>query len=196
MEAFMHLFRIIALASAVLAFGCTVTWSQDAGTANRTMRAYSGQTWVGLLVSASCPAPSKATDQSDMTITDRVTTPAVDASGTRGESTALDTREQPGTRTSLPATGDVLGSKAKSESDNAWKKAKRQASSLKPVCRVDANTPHFALLLPDGGMLHFADEADAAILKQLPAESKSTIYRVQVAGKLENGRIALDSIQM
>jgi len=186
----MYLFRMAAVAFVGLALG----WAQDTGTANRSTRAYSGQTWVGLLVSASCPVPSKATDQSDMTVTDRVTTPAVDASGTRGESTAMDSREQAASHTDFPVTGDVLGAKGKS--DGAWKKAKRQASSLKSACRVDPNTPHFALLLPDGGMLHFDDEADAAILKQLPTASKSTIYRVQVEGKLENGRIALDSIQM
>jgi hypothetical protein len=57
---------------------------------------YAGQTWVGLLVSSSCAAPAEsksAMKQSDLTVSDRVTTPAVDAAGTRGESKVGETSE-------------------------------------------------------------------------------------------------------
>lgn len=60
---------------------------------------YMGQTWVGILTSAECgagdsAAGSKGKSESEraaeLTTTDRVTTPAVDASGTRGSATGND----------------------------------------------------------------------------------------------------------
>lgn len=159
---------------------------------------YSGQTWVGLLVSASCPAPAESTrasKESDLTTTNRVTTPAVDSSGTRGESKVNESSEaERATRKSVPLTGDL--NSRRSSRDAGWKEAKREAASLDRSCRVGSDTAQFALLLPDGKMMRFSDLANAGIAKQLVPGKAHTIYRVQVVGKIENGVIALDSIQM
>jgi hypothetical protein len=94
----------------------------------------------------------------------------------------------------VPQTGDLFT--GKSGADPAWAKAKRQARALASGCKVDSNTLSFALLLPDGKMLRFDDLANSAIAKRMEAGKSATIYRVQVVGKLENGMVALDSIQM
>ncbi len=159
---------------------------------------YAGQTWVGLLVSSSCPAPSEsksAMGQSDLTVSDRVTTPAVDASGTRGESKVGETNEaERSTRKDFPLTGDVNA--RKSTADAGWRQAKRQASTLGSGCKIGDDTNQFSLVLPDGRMIRFDNLANAGIAKQIASQKKNTIYRVQVIGKLENGAIALDSIQL
>jgi hypothetical protein len=159
---------------------------------------YAGQTWVGLLVSASCPAPaqrSPASKQSELTTTNRVTTPAVDSSGTRGESKVNESTEaERATRKDVPLTGDL--NSQKTSQDAGWKQAKRQAASLGRSCDIGSDSKEFALLLPDGKMLRFTDLANAGIEKQLGPGKRHTIYRVQVVGKIENGKIALDSIQM
>lgn len=177
-------------------FAIAALCAQNAGTANRSVGAYSGQTWVGLLVSADCAAPSQATSQSQMTVTDRVTTPAVDNAGTRGESNALEPSDSNGaaSRKDMPQTGDVLA-KRKARADANWAHAHAQAKSLGAACRVGSNSSRFALLLRDGKMLRFDDLANAAIQKRLSSGGAASIYRVQVVGKLENGAIALDNIQ-
>ncbi len=180
-------------------FSVALLVAQQASSPNKAARtSYAGQTWVGLLVAASCPAPaesSRAMKQSELTVTDRVTTPSVDSAGTRGNSTAnASTSGEPTTRRNVPLTGDIAA--AKTGADAGWQRAKRQAAALAPACRVSTATTQFALLLPDGRVLHFDDLANSGIAKQLPAVSGNKIYRVQVVGKIENNTIALDSIQI
>ena len=65
---------------------------------------------------------------------------------------------------------------------------------------MDARTNRFALVMPDGSMLQFDDLANQAIARQLPASAEGAqqgrIFRVSVQGKLQNGKIALTSIQI
>lgn len=170
---------------------------------NTTSAQYHGQSWVGLLVPASCDKVtkgqadrSKSVKESDLTVTARTTTPAVDQSGTRGSSTALDpSANPPSEKQVLPATGDVL---AKSSSpDPDWSSARKQAHSLGASCSVGPDVKQFSLLMPDGKMVPFDDLANQGILKQMPASSDSKrIYRVWVQGKMQDGKIALVSIRM
>lgn len=157
---------------------------------------YAGKTWVGLLVSGSCQgqnhagnAPDQATKEADrLGISDRVTTPAVDDAGTRG-----DTAANRGKDTKVPRTGNISASAG--GADPGWQPAKRQAASLGSSCRVTSASHRFGLLLPTGEMLRFDDLSDGKIARQLPPGGPR-ILRVQVVGKLQNGAIALDSIQM
>ncbi len=167
-----------------------------------TERAYSGQSWVGLLVSASCDkktgAQSKSNREADLTVERRTTTPAVDSAGTRGAA-AVDGSTPSGEKQSMPETGDILAN-SKSATDPGWSAARKQARGLGAACVLRPNASHFALLLPDGRMLLFDELADETIVKQMPANAvngKAPKYlRVTVQGKLQNGKIALDSIQM
>jgi hypothetical protein len=160
-----------------------------------TERAYQGQSWVGLLVSASCDKShgSKSNRESDLTVDHRTTTPAVDDAGTRGsaETKAVDEKQ------SMPETGDVLD-KGKSATDPGWKAARKQAQALDASCAVGAEVTRFALLLSNGKMVQFDELANQAITKQLSARPAGTgkFIRVSVQGKLQDGKIALDSIQM
>ncbi len=170
--------------------------------------AYRGQSWVGLLVSPACEKgkpqsgdKSNASREADLTVNSRTTTPAVDDAGTRGSATASDAgAKSPGEKQTKPETGDVLA-KGKSSGDPAWAAAHKQAQSLGASCSLAANSTQFGLLLPDGRMLQFDELANQAIAKQLTmpgAGSKDgkMVFRVSVQGKLQNGKIALDSIQM
>jgi|SRR5947209_5083932 len=174
---------------------CAGTFAQSARTS------YTGQSWVGLLVSASCESKqsnrnAKANAESDLTTSDRVTTPAVDASGTRGKSTLMtpQTGDAPDAN-AAPRTGDVRADNANA-TDPAWKAARKQAGALPKTCSIGGNTNRFGLLLPDGRMLVFDDLANQGIVNQLKTKQveRSTILRVQAVGKMQNGRIALDSI--
>lgn len=165
--------------------------------------AYAGKSWVGLLVSASCSSPdakpaTPADDEAALTVTDRVTTPAVDQSGTRGKSTLQTVPNAAGesSRAAEPRTGDVADHGA--SNDPKWKAAQKQARSLAAGCAVDASTRQFALLLPDGKTLQFDELANQGIVKQLGVNPppRKIVLRVQAAGKLQNGRIALDSITL
>lgn len=161
---------------------------------------YLGKSWVGLLVSDTCPAHSKhnaAREEADRTVTDRVTTPAVDSAGTRGSSEQGKTI--PAARGDVPQTGDVSIRDQGKIRDTGWKQARDQASSLDAACRVNSGTRDFSLLLPDGAVLRFDDLANTKIAEQLQSRGMSgpgRILRVQVIGKLENGTLALDQIQM
>lgn len=190
---------------AAVAFSLAAANAQTAPQAG-SQAAYQGQSWVGLLVSASCESGSKAADrnkanhESDMTVNGRTTTPAVDQSGTRGSSSALDNDAKPTTeKQTMPATGDVMA-KGKSSADPGWASARKQAQGLGSACALDANSAKFALLLSDGSMLQFDDLANQAIAKQmpaLPAGAKTRKFlRVSVQGKLQNGKVALNGIQM
>ncbi|MGA2598846.1 MAG: hypothetical protein ABSH09_17860 [Bryobacteraceae bacterium] len=182
-------------------FGAGALFALSSIAAQDVHSSYAGQTWVGLLVSSSCAAPAEsksAMKQSDLTVSDRVTTPAVDAAGTRGESKVNETSEaERSTRKDVPLTGDV--SAHNSTADAGWRQAKRQAATLGAGCRIGDDTNQFALLLPDGKTIRFDNLANAGIAKQIASQNsptKTTIYRVQVVGKLENGMIALDNIQL
>ena len=121
---------------------------------------YLGQSWVGLLVSGSCPDHSKhnaATDEANRTVTDRVTTPAVDNAGTRGSSEQGKTI--PAARGDVPQTGDVSIRDKDKIRDLGWKQARQQASSLDAACRINSGTREFSLLLPDGAVWARALEA-------------------------------------
>jgi hypothetical protein len=187
---------------AVLVFSLTAAIAQ---TASQT--AYQGQSWVGLLVSASCDKGnkepgdrSKSNRESDLTVNGRTTTPAVDESGTRGSSNALEQGAKPPTeKQTMPETGDVMA-KSKSSTDPGWGPARKQAQSLGASCALDANATQFALLLPDGSMLQFHELANQAIAKQMPSIPTGAkirkVFRVSVQGKVQNGKIALNSIRM
>jgi hypothetical protein len=161
---------------------------------------YSGQSWVGLLVSGSCDASharkqSRAEGEANLTTADRVTTPGVDASGTRGQTAAQSgTTEAP--HNAVPKTGDIHD--ALPVSDPEWKTALNQAASLRATCAVDPTSDGFSLLLPDGRILRFDALANQAISKQLKHSygGRKSIFRVQVSGKLQHGEIALDTIQI
>jgi hypothetical protein len=177
-----------------------------ANTQNASPDAYRGQSWVGLLVTAACdkgtkghPERSKTDRESDLTVTSRTTTPAVDQSGTRGSSTALEQgANTPSDKGVLPGTGDVLSKK--SSTDRGWAAARRQGQSLAHSCVVRPDTTAFALLLPDGSALEFDELANEGISHQLPSLPAGTaerrVLRVFVQGKLQNGKIALDSVRM
>ncbi len=100
-------------------FGAGALFALSVIAAQDVHSSYAGQTWVGLLVSSSCTAPAEtksAMNQSDLTVSDRVTTqvttPAVDAAGTRGESKVNETSEADrSTRKDVPLTGDVSAHK-------------------------------------------------------------------------------------
>lgn len=167
--------------------------------------AYAGQAWVGLLVADSCETgarsaanKSKSSRESDLTVNGRTTTPAVDDAGTRGSSSTLDdARRAPGEKQMKPETGDILAPST-SSTDPGWEPARKQARSLRPSCALDPHANRFALLLPDGTLLHFDTLANEAITTQFsalpPAATNPKYYRVSVQGKLQNGKIALDSI--
>ncbi len=162
---------------------------------SKTAPSYTGQSWVGLLVSAGCNTARAATrpaadKESNLTTSDRVTTPAVDTSGTRGQH---ETAAAPPHNAS-PKTGDIHGGPA--PADPGWKAAQKQAAALPSSCAVDKATSRFSLLLPDGRVLPFDNLAGQEIARQLNAAGQKTIYRVQVAGKLQQGAIALDTIRM
>lgn len=161
---------------------------------------YYGKTWVGLLVSGSCQAGgkhTKATAEADRTVTDRVTTPAVDNTGTRGSSEPE--KPAPATRGDVPQTGDLSVRDNGKIRDKGWKQAQHQAASLATGCRVDPDTHAFALLQPDGSLLRFDDVANTKIVEQLRSRGLSEpgkVLRVQVTGKLQGGALAIDQIQM
>ena len=162
---------------------------------------YGGQTWVGLLVSASCDTSritkhSAAENEARLTTSDRTTTPAVDTSGTRGQATVQEPGSTPPPHNAIPKTGDIRDTAA--TNDPGWKAARKQAASLPATCGVDTSTDRFLLILPDGRALHFDDLANQGIMKQLKTNDggRKSILRVQVTGKLQNGEIALDTIQM
>lgn len=179
--------------------GANLLWAQHSAD-------YTGQSWVGLLVPAGCDKtagnkanPSRANRESDLTVNGRTTTPAVDRSGTRGQSTALDpTANPPSSKGVMPQTGDVLAGAA--ATDPQWSTARKQARAMGEQCKVQPTTNRFALLLPDGRTLAFDDLANQAILKQMPSMPASgkndRVFRVYVTGKLQGGIIALDSIRM
>jgi len=186
---------MLLVVAAVLSCGGTL--AQSARTS------YTGQSWVGLLVSASCESKqsnksAKANAEADLTTSDRVTTPAVDPSGTRGQSTLLTPQhgDTPDAN-AAPRTGDLRADNSNA-SDPAWKAARKQAGALPKTCSIDANTNRFGLVLPDGRILVFDDLANQGIANQLKAKQvqKSTVLRVQAVGKMQNGRVALDSITM
>ncbi len=167
----------------------------------KSAASYAGQTWVGLLVSASCDASRlkkgiAADTESDLTTANRVTTPAVDSGGTRGQGEVQEPGSNAPQHNVVPKTGDVHDRTKAADPD--WKAAQKQAARLGDTCGVDASTQQFALILPDGHVLRFDDLASQGIAKQLKARAAGhkSIYRVQAAGKLQNGRIALDTIQM
>lgn len=172
----------------------------SAGQNVRNEAKYLGQTWVGLLVSSNCPAMEKRTSgtrEADRTVTDRVTTPAVDDIGTRGSSQSGS--NTPAARGDVPQTGDLSIADSRKIKDPGWKQARRQSMSLDPGCHVSTDTRKFALMLPDGRLLPFDDVANTKIIEQLKTRglsAKPKILRVQVAGKLENGAVAIDEIQM
>ena len=161
---------------------------------------YYGQSWVGLLVSASCNGGAKnevANQESDRTTTDRITTPAVDTPGTRGSSET--TEPPPAAKGDVPQTGDISIRESQKIKDPGWNEARRQALSLNSACRVDVNTRQFALLLPEGKRLRFDDLGNSKIAAELKSRgmtAKPKILRVQVTGKLDSGAIAIDQIQM
>jgi hypothetical protein len=160
---------------------------------------YLGQTWVGLLVSSTCPAAkhTPATAEADRTVSARVTTPDVDASGTRGSSETG--KADPAVRGDVPQTGDLSMGNSRKIKDPGWKQARRQASSLDAACHVGPDTRQFALMLNDGTLLRFDDAANSKIIEQLKSRGvseKSKIFRAQVVGKLDNGAVALDEIRM
>lgn len=161
---------------------------------------YLGQTWVGLLVSSSCQGSARytsASEEANRTVSDRVTTPAVDNAGTRGSSEPGE--NVPSAKGDIPQTGDLSVRDNKKIKDAGWREARRQASTLNSTCRVSAETRTFALLLPDGSLLRFDDLANSKIAGQLGmrvSAGTAKILRVQVVGKLQTGMIALDEIQM
>ena len=161
---------------------------------------YYGKTWVGLLVSGSCQSGGKhtmATAEADRTVTDRVTTPAVDSSGTRGSSEPE--KAMPASRGDFPQTGDLSVRDNGKIQDKGWKQAQHQATSLAPGCRVNPDTQAFALLQQDGSLLRFDDVANSKIVEQLRSRGMSEagkILRVKVTGKLQGGALAIDQIQM
>jgi hypothetical protein len=173
----------------------------------KAQNAYRGQSWVGLLVASECTTGNtgsadrnRTTVESDLTTHGRTTTPAVDQSGTRGQSTELaGEANRPAENQRLPQTGDILAHRGTSI-DPDWAPAQRQAKALSESCAVHSKSTRFALLLPDGSKLEFDELANQAIAKQMPAmpsgDSGRKILRVSVQGKLQNGKIALTSIQM
>lgn len=184
-----------------IALGIAGAAAQD-----HVQKAYQGQSWVGLLVASDCKAGasgaadrSKANAESDLTTHGRTTTPAVDASGTRGQSTELvQSPNHAGDKQQVPKTGDVLGGTGQSI-DPGWAPAREQAKSLGDSCAIESRTARYALLMADGSRLEFDDVANQAIAKQAQSATGSggkKILRVSVHGKLQNGKIALTSIQM
>lgn len=161
---------------------------------------YYGQSWVGLLVSGSCQSGgthNQATAEADRTVTDRVTTPAVDRAGTRGSSEPE--KPLPATRGDVPQTGDLSVRETGKIKDKGWKEARRQAASLDSGCRVNPDTRVFALILADGTLIRFDDLANTKIAEQLRSRGMSEagkILRVQVIGKRQGGMLAIDQIQM
>jgi hypothetical protein len=193
---------------AILSFSVLAAGAQNRETS------YQGQTWTGLLVSSSCDPGKKTSAQrknstaeanqanreADLTAGGRTTTPAVDESGTRGQSTALDQGSKTASgKQTLPETGDVMA-KDKSSTDPGWAQAHRQARSLDSSCGFDKSATSFALLLANGSLLHFDELANQAIVKQLPSstmgEKSHRFFRVSVQGKMQNGKIALNSLQL
>jgi hypothetical protein len=165
---------------------------------------YTGQHWVGLLVSASCDSQAKAAhsaaEEARATTTGRTTTPAVDVSGTRGQASVNETADRTApTASDVPRTGDVFATASGKVQDRTWPQARKQAAALDSACRVGAGTNQFALLLPDGRKIPFDERGNETIMKQLAAThggvAKPTIFRVAVAGKLEQGRIAVDTVR-
>ncbi len=193
--------KTILITSAL--FACSaIGWGQAGAKKGND---YLGQTWVGLLTSADCGGAksagrSHADRAADMTTSGRTTTPPVDASGTRGSATANETSKESPTHDALPRTGDIQSTAKEAVKDPGWGAAKKQAASLAPSCGVTADTSSFSLLLPEGRSIRFDDVANATIAKQLREHNdnanKPVVLRVRVTGKLQNDKIALDSIRM
>ncbi len=193
----------ILIATVTLMGSCALGWAQQPAKSGGD---YLGHSWVGLLTSADCAGGKKITPKSaadkasDLTTSGRTTTPAVDASGTRGSATAGQSNTQPTTHDSLPRTGDINSTAKPAVEDPDWGTAKKQAAGLAAGCAVTPETHAFSLLLPDGRSVRFDDVANGAIAKQLKDRSnpgsKPELLRVRVAGKMQNGKIALDSIRM
>lgn len=166
--------------------------------------AYTGQTWVGLLVSASCDSEATArpslAKEAEETTTGRTTTPAVDTSGTRGQAAVNETADRTAaTRSDIPRLGDLFARTRGKVEDRGWSQAKKQATSLGSACRVGADTKQFALLLPDGRTIPFDERGNETIVRQIATQgavAKPTVFRVSIAGKLEQGRIAVDTIRL
>jgi len=179
---------------AMLGAGLTMAQNPNSGAS------YYGKTWVGLLVSGSCQSGGKhtrATAEADRTVTDRVTTPAVDSTGTRGSSEPE--KPMPAARGDVPQTGDLSVRDNGKIRDKGWKQAQHQAASLAAGCRVNPDTSAFALLQPDGSLLRFDDVANTKIVDQLRSRGTAEsgkVLRVQVTGKLQGGALAIDEIQM
>jgi len=187
---------------------CLIVMAMAAGQSSTSLNSqsekhYMGQTWVGLLVSDACAPANAAAQTSNLTVNGRTTTPAVDSAGTRGQAgMEQGTAERMTSTTAKPQTGDVLarGSRKSGAEDAGWAAARKQAEHLAARCRVGPDTQRFALLTPDGRYVAFDDAANGTIAKQVQAQygaaGGNAILRVQVAGKLENGKIAVDTVQM
>jgi len=161
---------------------------------------YDGKTWTGLLVADSCNVkPSTmASQEADITTASRTTTPAVDQSGTRGSSTALDPQANPisDSKRSVPFTGAVDSKLPKGLKDPGWDAARKQAGKLAPICRIHTSTKRFLLVKADGSALALDDVANAGAQQQLPGlTSAGNIFRVVLSGTLQNGKISLSTIR-
>ena len=159
--------------------------------------AYLGHQWTGLLVPAGCESGSKrAEDEAAITTSGRTTTPAIDESGTRGQAGEMDRTDRTHGRSESPRLGDVLNDNVKS-TDSEWADARKQAKSLGAACRLTPGVDRFALVLPNGRVLPLDDAANVTVSKRVSgALPKATIIRVHVAGKLRDGKISVDTIQM
>jgi hypothetical protein len=193
--------RLLTFGAAITALAVSSATAQPARTAKPAQRAgsaYLGHDWTGLLVSAACEAKSEtgAEHEAAMTTSGRTTTPAVDESGTRGQAGAMGRADRAHTRNDSPRLGDVLNDSTKS-ADLEWARAHRQAKSLPAACRITPEVQVFALILPNGRMLPFNDAANVTIVKRLSGGlTKPAIIRVHVAGKLQDGKIALDTLEL
>lgn len=171
------------------------------GFAQTESSSYGGQTWVGLLVADTCHVKiaSPATAEAEMTLGSRTTTPAVDRSGTRGQSTALDPTAKPpaDSKRSIPYVGPIDSKLPTGLNDPGWDAARKQARKLHGECRIRSDSSRFLLVLPDGLALPLDDLANAGVRMQLPALPEGgNIFRVQITGKLQNGKIGLNNIRI
>ena len=99
-------------------------------------------------------------------------------------------------RRESPRLGDVLNTEGKSN-DPEWTHARRQAESLPVACRLAGGVDQFAIVLPNGQVVPFDDAANVTITKRISgAVQKPTIIRVHIAGKLNSGKISVDTIRM
>lgn len=124
-------------------------------------------------------------NEADLTTANRTTTPAIDSGGACGQGAVQQAGSEAPEHNGVPKTGDIHDRTISSDPD--WKAAQKQAAGLGETCGVDASTRRFALLLPDGRVFRFDDRASQGIAKQLKARAvgHKSIYRVQVAGKLQ-----------